>query len=87
MGEEGECDAGLDGCRMSAQAPNGAPNSAVVTAMMARIVMFIVFIGSGLSLALALAGSPYAGQVCLGSGFIAAIALMIGAYFVARART
>jgi hypothetical protein len=55
--------------------------------MMARTVMFIVFIGSGVSLALTLAGSPYAGQVCLGSGVIAVIALMIGAYFVAKART
>lgn len=72
---------------MSTQSPNGAPSSAVVTAMMARIVMFIVFIGSGVSLALALAGSPYAGQVCLGAGFIAGIALLIGAYFVARSKT
>jgi hypothetical protein len=77
----------MDGRRMSTQSPKGAPTSAVVTSMMARIVMFIVFLGSGLSLALALAGSPYAGQVCLGSGFIAAVALMIGAYFVAKAKT
>ena len=87
MGEEGECDAGLDGCRMSTPSPKGAPGSGAVASMMARTVMFIVFIGSGISLALTLAGSPYAGQVCLGSGLIAAIALMIGAYFVAKART
>ena len=72
---------------MSTPSPQGAPSSAVVRAMMARIVMFIVFIGSGLSLALTLAGSPYAGQVCLGSGFIAGVALLIGGYFVARAKT
>ncbi len=87
MGEEGQCYASLDVCRMSTQSPKGAPSSSAVASMMARTVMFIVFIGSGVSLALTLAGSPYAGQVCLGSGVIAAIALMIGAYFVAKART
>ena len=86
MGEEGECHAGLDVSRMSTPSPKGAPSGSAVASMMARTVMFIVFIGSGLSLALTLAGSPYAGQVCLGSGFIAAVALMIGAYFVAKAK-
>jgi hypothetical protein len=72
---------------MSTPSSKGPPGSSAVAAMMARTVMFIVFIGSGLSLALALAGSPYAGPVCLGSGVIAGIALLIGAYFVAKART
>ena len=72
---------------MSTPPPNGAPSSRAVASMMARTVMFIVFIGSGLRLAMTLAGSPYAGQVCLGSGFIAAVALMIGAFFVAKAKT
>jgi hypothetical protein len=71
---------------MSTQSPKGTSGSAAVTAVAARAVMFIVFIGSGLSLVLALIGSPYAGQLCLGSGLLAAVALMIGAYFVAKAK-
>lgn len=72
---------------MSTQSPKGTSGSAAVTAVTARVVMFIVFIGSGMSLVLALVGSPYAGQLCLGSGLLAAIALLVGAYFVARAKT
>ncbi len=71
---------------MNTQSPKGTPGSAAVTSMAARAVMFIVFIGSGLSLVLALIGSPYAGQLCLGSGLLAAIALLVGAYFVAKAK-
>lgn len=72
---------------MSTQSPKGAPSSSAVASMMARTVMFIVFIGSGISLALALSGSPYSGQVCLGSGVVMGVALLIGAYFVAKAKT
>lgn len=71
---------------MSTPSPKGTPGSVAVTAVTARIVMFIVFVGSGLSMVLALVGSPYAGQLCLGSGLLAGVALLVGAYFVARAK-
>lgn len=58
-----------------------------IAAFMARAVMFIIFIGSGLSLFLMLTGSSAAMPVCLGFGAGATIVLFIGAYFVARART
>jgi len=57
-----------------------------VAAIMARAVMFIVFIGSGISLVLLLTKSSAALPVCAGSAVIALIVLLIGAYYVARAR-
>ena len=58
-----------------------------VAAIMARAVMFIVFIGSGISLVLLLTNSSAALPVCAGSGGLALIVLLIGAFYVARARS
>lgn len=63
------------------------PADRAIAALMARAVMFIVFIGSGITLFLMLTGSDVAMHFCVGSGFVALVALFIGAYYVARART
>lgn len=67
--------------------PPGVSNDRAVAAIMARAVMLIVFVGSGISLALLFAGSSLAGTVCIGSGVLAGVALLVGAYYVARARS
>ena len=49
---------------MTRPQPSGVPTDRAIAAMMARTVLFVVFIGSGLSLALWLSGSNLAGTVC-----------------------
>ncbi len=72
---------------MTDRPPSSANNDRLLASMMARALMFVMFIGSGVSFALLLAGSSLAGPVCIGSGVIGAIVLLAGGYFVARARS
>jgi uncharacterized membrane protein len=61
--------------------------SSVVASMMARVVLFISFIGSTITFILWLMGNREAsGLACLGFLAVAAVALLIGGIFVARAR-
>lgn len=63
-------------------------NSREVARMMARAVMSVMFLGSGISLIFWLFGNrDTALQVCLGFGAVGLVVLLIGGYFVARART
>lgn len=62
--------------------------SSMIASMMARVVLFISFIGSTITFILWLMGNRDAsGLACLGFLAAAAIALFIGGFFVARART
>lgn len=69
---------------MSSSQPT--PNSRAVASIMARGILFVVFLGSGLWLVLTLFQSSLATPVCLGAGVIALAMLLIGSYYVARAR-
>jgi len=55
---------------------------------MAQTVMFITFLGSGISFLLWINDHREgAGQVCLGFGAVAVLVTVVGSYLVARART
>lgn len=59
----------------------------IVARMMARAVMFVLFIGAGISLMLALIGAKqYSLPVCIGSGVISLIVLLAGSFVVARVK-
>lgn len=60
----------------------------LVARMLARAVLFVVFVGVGISFALALIGAgQYALPVCIGFGVVALIVLLAGSYLVARVKT
>lgn len=62
-------------------------NSRIVAAMMARIVLFVFFIGSTLTLIFWITGYRDASALsCLVSVGVGGLALMVGGFFVARVR-
>jgi uncharacterized membrane protein len=59
----------------------------IVARMLARAVMFVVFVGVGISFMLALIGAgQYSLPVCIGFGVAALIVLLVGSYLVARVK-